>query len=273
MQASKQIITSTANEKVRLLKKLRSRSGREEAGLFIVDGLREAEAALAAGSRPTGVFFCPEMADADSLGGVVEKARASGAEIVRCSRRVMEKIAYGERACGLLLVCPLSRKRLADLAPADPPLLVVVESVEKPGNLGAVIRSVDAAGADGVIVCDPAVDVFNPNVIRASAGLVFSVPVVEASTPETLQWLKARGIKALAAAPSADMDYTAADMRGPAALVAGTEATGLSGQWLKESDARISIKMRGKGDSLNVSAAVSVILFEAARQRGQAGET
>jgi RNA methyltransferase, TrmH family len=176
-------------------------------------------------------------------------------------------VAYRERPDGLLAVVPQWKRQLDDLALSAAPFLLVVEAIEKPGNLGTILRSADAAGCDGVIVCDPVTDIFNPNVVRASTGVLFSVPLVVAESPRVLAWLQEHGIRTVATTPAAEKIYTDVDMRGPLAIVMGSEQYGLSQFWLQNASVPVRIPMAGQADSLNVAMATIITLFEAVRQR------
>ncbi len=257
-------ITSLQNERVKHLVKLREdRRQRQRDGLMIVEGRDEINLALAAGHEPRTLITCPELAGSPPA--------APGAEMLTVTVPVFDKISYRDNPDGWMAVFPLPRRPLADLALGQAPLLVVAESVEKPGNLGAILRTADAAGVDALLVCDPRVDLYGPNVVRASRGTVFSVPSVQASSSETFDFLRRRGIRVLAATPSATEAYTAQDMRGPVAIAVGTEDEGLSDFWLQHADARVLIPMFGKVNSLNVSIATALIVYEAVRQRRGTG--
>ena len=184
------------------------------------------------------------------------------------------KVAYREHPDGLLAVAPQWKRTLADLALADPsagraPFLLVVEAIEKPGNLGTILRSADAAGCDAVIVCDPVTDIFNPNVVRASTGVLFSMPLVVEESARVFAWLRENQIRMVATTPAAESLYTDADLRGPLAVIMGSEQYGLSEFWLQHADLPVRIPMAGQADSLNVAMATIVTLFEAVRQRQQ----
>ncbi len=256
-------ITSLQNERIKHLVKLREdRRQRHRDGLMIVEGRDEINLALAAGHKPRTLVTCPDLSGA--------ALAAPDAEMLTVTAPVFDKISYRDNPDGWMAVFPIPRQSLADLALTPAPLLIVAESVEKPGNLGAILRTADAAGVDALLVCDPRVDLYGPNVVRASRGTVFSVPSVEAGSTETYDFLKARGIRILAATPSATQAYTAEDMRGPVAITVGTEDEGLTDFWLERADARVLIPMVGKVNSLNVSIATALIVYEAMRQR-QAG--
>jgi TrmH family RNA methyltransferase len=188
--------------------------------------------------------------------------------VFELSRPVFAKVSYRDRPDGLLAVAPQWKHTLADLRLKAPPLLLVVEGIEKPGNLGTLLRSADAAGVDAVLVCDPVTDLFNPNVVRSSTGVLFSVPVVVTESAEVRAWLRDLGIRAVATTPAAPALYTESDLRGPLAIIMGSEQYGLSEFWLKESDLLVCIPMAGQADSLNVAMAAIITLFETVRQRG-----
>ena len=261
------IITSPQNPRVKHVIRLRERRHREAEGVMLIEGRDELAMALAGSGRVYTVFICPELfAKADNE-RVLSDAQHAGVEVIEVSPAVFEKIAYRENPDGWLALAPAPRRRLADLSLPDNPLLLVVEAVEKPGNLGAMLRTADAAGADALIVCDPGTDLGNPNVVRASRGALFTVPVAQAGTTEALSWLKSLKIKTIAATPDAKVDYTDVDLRGPVALAVGAEDAGLSQAWLQQADIAVRIPMVGKVNSLNVAASAALLLYEALRQR------
>jgi TrmH family RNA methyltransferase len=191
----------------------------------------------------------------------------TGCQVLNVSPAVFAKLAYREHPEGLLAVTRQPKWRLDDFTVGPCPLLVVAAGLEKPGNLGSIVRSVDAAGADGVIVCDRHTDLANPNVVRASIGTLFSVQVAQADRGETLQWLQRRNVQILAASPHAAVEYTEMDLRQPCAILVGTEQSGLSEEWLQSAQVCVRIPMKGQADSLNVAMATTILLFEAVRQR------
>jgi len=262
-----QDITSLQNPRIKNVVKLRQRAARDEQGILIVEGYRELKRALENNRRPVSLFYCQDFFLGDNEPALINQCRDAGAEILSCSRMVFAKMAYRERPEGLLALIPQATFDLSGLKLSPAPLLIVAEAIEKPGNLGTILRSADAAGADAVIVCDRCTDINNPNVVRASIGAVFTVPVVETSSPETIKWLHEKKIKILAASPHARLVYTRADLRHGTAIVVGTEQYGLSEQWMQAADLQVRIPMRGQIDSLNVAAATTILLFEAARQR------
>ena len=282
-------ITSLQNPRVKQLVKLRDRRPRDEAGVFLVEGYRQIRRALEKEVTITELYISPEWYLGENEPALIAQAEAAGAQVFELTKDAFAKVAYRERPDGLLAVAPQWRRTLADVrlggggagAVAEPgsatpatigggkaPFLLVVEAIEKPGNLGTILRSADAAGVDALIVCDPVTDLFNPNVVRASTGVLFSVPVVIASSAEVREWLREHGVKSVATTPSATDFYTDADLCGPLAIVMGSEQYGLSEYWLKEADQRVVIPMAGQADSLNVAMATIITLFEAVRQRG-----
>ena len=259
-------ITSAQNPKIKNLLLLQEKSkARREQGLFVVEGRRELEHCLEAGFKARTVFVCPEVAGRDFSTSL--EGRRENPLVVEIPEALYRKVAYREGTEGILAEVETRTLRLEDLALSEHPLVVVLESVEKPGNLGAVLRSADAARADAVIVCDPLTDLWNPNLIRASIGAVFTVPTVCASSAETIDWLHAHGIRILTAQLQDSSWYYDTDMTGGTALVMGTESTGLTDVWRRAADAHIRIPMLGRLDSLNVSVSAAILLFEAVRQR------
>jgi len=227
---------------------------------MLVEGFDEITLALTAGYEPQTLLTAPELA--------TRQIDFSAPENITVNRAVFEKISYRDNPDGWLAVFPTPKVSLEDLRLGLSPLLIVAESVEKPGNLGAILRTADAARADALIVCDPRTDIYNPNVVRASRGTLFTVPTVEADSAGTLSFLRRNGIRILAATPQAVSLYTDQDLRGPLAVVVGTEDRGLTGLWLDEADIQVRIPMLGKVNSLNVSIATALIVYEAVRQRG-----
>jgi TrmH family RNA methyltransferase len=260
-------ITSLQNPRVKRAIKLRDSRQRMKQGRYLIDGARELLRAIQAGAALEEVYVCSSLCRSEECRAVIERLRDLPIEIVHVAPAVMEKLAFGERAEGVLGVAAARARRLNELTlPADP-LVVVLEGVEKPGNVGAVLRSADAAGVHALIVADGGTDLYNPNAIRASLGTIFTVPVCTASSRETIDWLTERGLKVFAARVDARQLYTEADYRGPTALVLGSEAGGLSEAWSAAGISRVRLPMRGVADSLNVSAAAAVLFYEALRQR------
>ncbi len=260
-------LSSTRNPRVRAAAALRERRARDETGLTLIDGARELARAVSGGARIVEVYV-----DRDRLGpegtAAVDAARGAGADLLEVSAVVVDHLAYGDRGDGIVAVARIPDTSLGALSLPSDALVVVVEGVEKPGNLGAVLRSADGAGADAVIAADPRTDLFNPNAVRASQGTVFAVPVAGAPSAEVRTWLRRAGVRVLAARVGGAVSYTDADLRGPLAIVLGSEASGLSDAWSGGDVAAIGLPMLGVADSLNVSIAAAVLLYEARRQRG-----
>ena len=264
-------ITSLTNPIVKGAVRLRDRRERELTGLTIVDGTREILRALDAGVRVATAFVAHELLRTpDALAAADRLAhRASTLEV---SSAVLAKVAFGDRSDGVVAIIETPTASLTDLTLPDDPVIVVIEAVEKPGNLGAVLRSADAVGATAVIAADPLTDPFNPNAIRASLGTIFALPVVAATSADARAWLEASGIRMVAAIVEGATTYTNADLTGPLALVLGSEAQGLGRTWRTPPVEPVAIPMAGIADSLNVSVAAAVLLFESKRQRSVIAE-
>ncbi len=257
-------ITSLQNPKVKAVVSLRERREREKTHLFLIEGYREIKRAVIAKRQIETLFICPEL----FLGENEEELiRESNAQVLECSKEVFAKISYRDRPDGLLAIAPQMHLSLSDLRFKENPFLLIAESIEKPGNLGTILRSSDAVGVDAVIVCDPTTDIHNPNVVRSSVGTLFTVPVLEADGEETLLFLKKNKIAIVAATPHAKEEFTKVDLRGPVAIVVGTEQYGLSPRWMESADILVRIPMRGVADSLNVASATTLLLYEVLRQR------
>ena len=272
------VITSTQNPRIKRLLVLQQKSSeRRRTGLFVVEGRRELCHCIEAGLQVEEVFFCPQLcAEPLPLFSHPSPLASHPSPLaphlppptsIEVSPSVYERVAYRGSTEGVIAVVRQRTLTLADLSLGDSPLIVVLESVEKPGNMGAVLRSADAAGATAVIVCDPLTDLCNPNLIRASLGAFFSVPVVACTSEECIRFLKDNAIAILTAQLQDSSLYYATDMRRPVAIVMGTEADGLTPRWRQAADEHIRIPMLGKLDSLNVSVSAAILLFEAVRQR------
>ncbi|NVO30800.1 TrmH family RNA methyltransferase [Hymenobacter lapidiphilus] len=262
-------ITSPQNPRIKNLLRLQQKSAeRRSQGLTIIEGLRELTIARANGVAVPTVFVCAELAGPAHEAELQALFAGSDTERVSVSKAVFGKVAYREGSDGVLALARPPHHTLESLVLPPNPLLLVLEAVEKPGNLGAILRTADAARATAVIVCDPRTDLFNPNAIRSSIGCSFTVPTVATSRPELLAWCAARGIRTYAAAlTERAVPYTTCDFRGPTALVMGTEADGLTPELMQACDQTIIIPMQGYIDSLNVSTATAILTFEAVRQR------
>lgn len=229
--------------------------------------MRETLRALSGGAVIREAFIAPEFCTDQECLALIERLREESIQIFELAREPFEKLAYGDRVDGVVAVAETPIRRLEDLVLPPEPLIAVVEGVEKPGNLGAILRTADGAGVDAVIVAESATDLFNPNIIRASLGAVFAVPVSVASSGEVLAWLRDRSIAIIAARVDGSVDYTAADYSGAVAIALGSEARGLSDAWGELARASVHVPMLGVADSLNVSATAAVLFYEALRQR------
>ncbi|MFL5755183.1 MAG: TrmH family RNA methyltransferase [Chloroflexota bacterium] len=261
------VIESTKNPRLRAAAALRDRRERDRQGLTLVDGVREVRRAVEAGVDVAEAFVdVARLADADVE--LLRTLRASGGSVHEVAPAALARIAFGDRSDGVVAVVRIPETRIDTLDLPPDPLVVVVEDVEKPGNLGAIVRSADGAGVDAVVVADPLTDVFNPNTIRASLGTVFGMRLAAASSADVRRWLTARQIRVIAARVDAAALYTAMDLTGPVAIVLGSEAEGLSSEWSDPAVIAVRLPMLGRADSLNVSVAAAVLLYEARRQRG-----
>lgn len=260
-------LTSLKNPRVKHAFSLRDRKIRDAEGVTMLEGYRELSRALAAGIRITETYHCPELYLGENEESLIAALEQAGSDIFECSKEVLCKLAYRDRPEGLIAVAEMKRKTLQDIPARKDGLYMVAETIEKPGNLGSILRSADAVGATAVIVCDKQTDLYNPNVIRASTGAIFSMPLAEATSAEALTWLKNLGIKTLAATPHTDKVHTDVDMTEGVAIVVGAEQYGLSPYWMDSADLQVVIPMLGKMDSLNVATAATILLYEAARQR------
>ena len=261
-------ITSLANPRVKELVRLRAGGRRKSPGVTIVDGSREILRALEGGVKFREFYVCPELIGrGQEEAGLKVKLSGVDVPVLEVTKAVFAKIAYGDREEGVLGICETPRRSLADFRIDANALVVVIEHVEKPGNLGAILRTCDGAGVNGVLVCDSKTDLYNPNVIRASLGTIFTVNTVQCSSDEALRFLRTKGIKIHAASPQAQTVYTQINLTGAVAIVLGSEQEGLSDFWDKNADARVKIPMRGAADSLNVSTSAAILIYEALRQR------
>lgn len=264
MKEPKEHLTSAKNPKIRNIMALQKPRERREQGLFVIEGIKELEKAVKADYLFTSLFFCPEL-----LGGTLPAINApKTVEIYTISKELFEKITYRGNSGGMIAIARQKDHLISDLVIGKNPLYLILEAVEKPGNLGAILRTADAAGLDAVIVCDPQTDIYNPNVIRSSIGCLFTVPVFTGNGPEVIDLLKTNGIGIFCTALTASAPYHTINFNKPSAIVMGTESTGLTRAWLDHSDQNIIIPMSGAADSLNVSTSAAIVVFEAKRQRG-----
>jgi RNA methyltransferase, TrmH family len=261
-------ITSPQNPRVKDAVRLRDRRHREKQGRILIDGARELSRAIRAGVSMIEVFVCESFCKSEEAAALLEQLEACGGEVLHVAEPVFEKLAFGHREEGVLGVAEMPHPTLESLKLPENPLVAVLEGVEKPGNVGAVLRSADAAGVSAVVVADARTDLFNPNAIRASLGTIFTMPVCDATSSEVLAWLRQRNFKILAARVDGSVPYTEINLRGPAAFVLGSEAEGLTSAWTAADIQAIRLPMLGVADSLNVSVTAAVLFYEAARQRG-----
>lgn len=260
-------IASPSNPRIKGTARLRDRRQRDATGLTLVDGTREVRRALDAGAGVVEAFVCEPFLAGEDARAALDALASHSIPTISTTEAAFAKVAFGDRSDGLVAVVRIPSMRLDDLALPDDPLIVVIEAVEKPGNLGAVLRSADGAGVDALIAASPRTDLMNPNAIRASAGTIFSVPLASASTDEVVDWLGRRSIPIVATLVDAETPYTDADLTGPLAIAFGSEATGLTAPWRTPGVSGIRLPMLGIADSLNVSVSAAVVLYEARRQR------
>jgi TrmH family RNA methyltransferase len=271
------LITSTKNPRIKDLIRLNNRRHRDALQHTIVEGVREVHRALNAGIRPTEAYVCKELIQGteaqEALESLEKLAQARQLRLIEVTPEVFARIAYRGESGGLLLVIPYLPATLDALPLSSTPFLIVVEGVEKPGNLGAILRTADAAGVDGLILCGEGTDLHNPNVVRASLGTLFSVPVAQTTTEAAIVWLQARNMAIVAATPDAVTRYTDVDLTGPVAIVTGSEARGLSSAWLQAATHVVTIPMYGIADSLNLATSTAILLYEVVRQRERSGQS
>lgn len=261
-------LSSPANPRLKALVRLRRRRIRDEEGVTLVEGYEELALAVECGARPRTLFHCAElMLRPVEQAALVDRLRDQGVETIALSRTAFEKVAYREGPDGFIAVLPAVGGRLEDLDLPVEPLLLVCEGIEKPGNLGAMLRTAEAAGVDAVIAVDPVTDWGNPNVVRASKGTVYAVPVATTTLGELLPWLAAGGIRLVATTPDTSVTHTDADLTGAVAIAVGTEKYGLTGAALEAADVAVRIPMAGRVNSLNAGVAAAVVVYEAVRQR------
>ena len=265
---SERTLASPSNPRIKAAVRLRDRRERDATGLTLVDGARELRRALEAGVDMVEAFVCEPLLAGEDARAALDALRGRDIKVTTTTEPAFAKLAFGDRSEGLLAVVRAPSLALDDLRiPADP-LILVMEGVEKPGNVGAVLRSADGAGVDAVIAASPRTDLANPNVIRASAGTIFAVPMAAASTAEVLVWLRDRSVRILAARVDGTVAYTDADLTGAVAIVVGSEVDGLTGAWQGAEVETIRLPMLGVADSLNVSVSAAILVYEARRQRG-----
>lgn len=261
------LITSLQNPLVKQIIVLEAKPReRKVQNLIIIEGLREIRLALTTGFTITSLLYCREIINDKELQSLLSQT-ISTFEMAEVTSEVYNRLAYRKDSGGVIAIARPGRILFSDIKLSLNPLILVLESVEKPGNLGAVLRTADAANLDAVIICDPQTDIYNPNAIRASLGAIFTMPVVTTSTEEAISWLKSNKVKMFGTALTANHYYHEVHFREPTAIIMGSETSGLSQKWLDEAELLIKIPMRGKIDSMNVSTSAAVVVFEALRQR------
>jgi TrmH family RNA methyltransferase len=260
-------IASPHNARIKSAASLHKKHERDRNGSMLIEGVRELSRALESGIYIEAVFWCPDLLDQETGAPIIRGIERRNIPIIAVGRRAYEKLVYREASGGLVAVARQPSHALADMPETECPLYLVVDAIEKPGNLGALLRSADAAGVTGLIASDQHTDLYHPNVIRASLGTVFTMPIAISSATEAIEWLTARTIAIIAATPDATMPYTKVDLTVPLAIVVGSENAGLGTEWLQATGTRVRIPMKGSADSLNVSAAATILLYEALRQR------
>lgn len=260
-------ITSLQNPHIKNCVKLQQRKERDRQQLMIVEGFRAILCALQNGYPLSTLYFAPELFYGEQEPQLLLRAEHAGTTLYEVAAEPFQKMTDLPRPDGLLALAPQRRRTLTGFRPRPNALFLVAEAVEKPSNLGAIIRSADGAGVDALIVCDPQVDIFNPDVMRASVGTYFSLPLLLTTPKEAIRWCRDHGIMTLAATPQAELLYTDVEMRGAIAIAVGNEQHGLSAEWLQEADLGVRLPMHGQINSLNVAVAAAILLYEAVRQR------
>jgi TrmH family RNA methyltransferase len=260
------MITSLQNSKIKEAVRLRERKERDLSKSFLIEGFREILRAQEGDIEFLSLFYCQDFFLGSNENALIEKIKSTH---YPCTKEVFQKISYRDRPDGLLAIARQKSLKLNDIKFYKNPFLVAAESIEKPGNLGTILRSSDSVKVDCLIVCDSCTDVFNPNTVRASVGTLFTVPVAEATSQETINWLKANNIKIIAATPSGDKNYSDVDLTEGVCIAVGTEQIGLSKLWMDNADLKVKIPMKGAADSLNVAMATTILLFEVLRQRNK----
>jgi len=258
------VITSTSNPKVKHLLSLDKSRERKKLGVFVIEGLKELKLAKSNGYEVEAVYYSVDLIEEK----ILIQSGFNKNHLYPIGQNVFDKIAYRETTGGVIGIAKQGTHELADIELKDNPLLLILERLEKPGNLGAILRTADAAGVDAIIICDPQTDLYNPNVVRSSVGCVFTNQIAVATSEESISWLKKNQIKIFCTYLEGSIPYTSASYQSACAIVMGSEAFGLTDEWIKNADANIIIPMNGQIDSMNVSVAAAIVVFEAVRQRG-----
>ena len=258
-------ITSVHNPYIKSLVQLQEKAKvRKQTGTFLIEGKREIELALKGGYELETILFLPEIQSEREIKNLLKSGEV---ELIEISKEVYQKLAYRDTTEGILAIAKTKSLALSDLKLSKNPLILVGESLEKPGNVGAILRTADAANIDAVIIANPKSDLYNPNIVRSSVGCLFTRQIAVGTTEEVIAYLKSNNINIYSATLQDSTEYHTQNYTTPTALVVGTEATGLSEKWRTESTKNIIIPMQGEIDSMNVSVAAAILLFEAKRQR------
>lgn len=261
-------ITSLQNPQVKYLVKLRQKRARDQNKEYLIEGYRELLRAFEGKASFQTLYICPSLFLGENEQNLIDAIEKSGSTIIECDPHVFERISYRDRPDGLVALAKQSPLSLEDLTLKNKiPFVVLAVQIEKPGNLGTILRSADAVGADAVVVVDQVTDIYNPNVVRASVGTLFTQPVIQVSSKEVYEWLQKHQIQIVASSPDAKRNYTDADFQKPTAILVGSEQYGLSDHWFEWADESVSIPMKGAADSLNAATSTTVLLYEVLRQR------
>ena len=260
-------ISSTQNAFVKEVLALRERKGRDNTGTFLIEGHREIQRALKHGWKVNQVIFCPDVITLEQLKGIISADYLTRIDLIEVTRSIYQKLTYRETGINLLATCQAKDFSIEKLQLPKNPLIVVLEGLEKPGNLGAILRTTDAAGVDAVLICNPKTDIFNPNIVRSSLGCLFTQPIAVCSTKSAISWLLTNNIRITAAHLEGADIYHKTDFTQGTCIAFGAENTGLSDEWKTPETQLIKIPMHGEADSLNVSTSVAIVVYEAVRQR------
>jgi TrmH family RNA methyltransferase len=272
LQITSEILYSLQNPRVKQIVKWRDRSDRDRDQVVLIEGYRALLRALSGGYPVHEVYICPGLFQGENEGALLTRLQQQGAKVFQTSEAVFRKMAYRDRPEGLLGIGPQRHRSLSELKmPEKAGFFLVAEQTEKPGNLGTIMRTADAVQVDGLILCDSRTDLYNPNVVRASTGNLFTLPIAEADSRQGITWLKENGLRIYATSPHAGELFTEVDMTAPLAIVVGAEQFGLSETWLEAADQKLRLPMLGQADSLNVATATALLLYECLRQRIKAG--
>jgi RNA methyltransferase, TrmH family len=264
---SRPFITSSSNPRLKAIRRLRRAARRNGASLFVVDGYRQLACALDARARVRELYVAPELYLGEQDGSLVSLAEQRGAQVVELSASGFASISGDVRPDGIVAVVERWPMTLERLQLGANPLLLVAEGVERPGNLGTIVRAACAAGADALVACECGTDTFHPDVVRGSVGTLFRLRLARTNTASAMVWLRQRGIRIVVATPDGERAHWQTDLAQPTAVIVGNERIGVSHEWVDAADELVKIPMPGPADSLNVAVAAGILLFEATRQR------